>query len=290
MRLSSARILLLRIQCLLTLMLPILLLIIPTLGYSQVVIETFPHAKVVSEEVLSTTQNFELTMGPVKRINSLLRPESLLVVRGKKQAITLLSSKRRNAEEIFQHYLDQLSTGSEVLFQCIGRSCGPSTYWANRIYENALLYGPEQYQRYLFAKIDASQSDYLVIYIGQRATGQVYIQHEVIFSEVTEDQMNSILAETGRYILPQNIDEKLIGQIENVIASTQSQYVLVVHDKLLEGESFDRALGRTDELARQLKKRFNNQKTLSQIRFYGAGPISPLTGQLAERIELIKLR
>jgi len=284
----------------------ILFLMVPSFGFSQTSIETFPQSKIVSQDALSSTQRFELITGKVRRINSLLSPESVLVVMGEKQSKTLLSATRRNAEEIYQYYLDQLKTNAEVIFQCSGRDCGPSTYWANKVYQTSLLYGPEQYQRYIVAKVDTFQSYYLLIYIGQRATGQVYVQHEALFPEVLENQMQSTLAETYRHVLPWNFDEnfdesfdenydkkfdkKLIEQIENIVADTQSQYILVVHDKMREGESFDQALSRTEELADTLKKRFGHKETLSRLRFHGAGPISPLRDGPQGRVELIKLR
>ena len=159
-----------------------------------------------------------------------------------------------------------------------------------KVYQKALLYGPEQYQRYIIARVDTFQPYYLLIYIGQRATGQVYVQHEALFPEALENQMKSALAETYRYVLPWNIDEKLIEQIEKIVADTQSQYILVVHDKMREGESFDQALSRTEEQARTLKKRFGQKETLSRLRFHGAGPISPLRDGPAGRVELIKLK
>lgn len=268
----------------------ILLLMVPSFGFSETSIETFPQSKIVNQDPLSSTQSFELISGPVKRINSLLSPESKVLVEAKKLSKTLLSDDRRNAKSVFQYYQSQLETDAEVIFQCSGRSCGPSTYWANIVYKNALLYGPEQYQHYILARIGASQPYHLAIYIGQRATGQVYVQHDVFLAELpkaNESLMKSALAEVGRYVLPQVLDAKLIGLIENIVAGSDAQYLLVVHDKIGEGETFDQALSRTGELAMSLREIFNSEEVLSRLRFHGAGPISP--GQPPGRIEFIKL-
>lgn len=268
----------------------ILFLMMPSIGFSGTSFGSYPESEIVSEESLATNQTFELITGPVRRINSLLSPESKIFVTAKKRSRTLLSNTKRNAKEVYNYYLKALKSESEIIYQCNGRSCGPSTYWANIVYQKALIYGPEQYQHYLVARLNTSHPYYLVIYIGQRATGQVYIQQDELYLEVTESLMKSALTETGRFVLPQKLDEKWIEEIENIVVESQSQYLLVVHDKMKVGESFNQALKRTQTEALKLKDLFDRQQALSRLRFHGAGPVSPRVDEPAGRIELIKLQ
>jgi hypothetical protein len=231
--------------------------------------------------------------GPIKRTNSLLNPESSLLIQGRRQSHTLLGSQRRNVEAVYQYYLKQLDSKAEVIFQCVGRSCGPSTYWAHKVFKNASLYGPEQYQRYLVARMPGDV--YLTLYIAQRATGAVYFQHDLIWADVdvdiSEKQLSEIVREmqqNGRYVLSRDIDIELIGTIKNYLnANAGNNYGVVVHDEMRVGESVQQVIDRSVRTANSLKTKFS--KNSPNVTFHGVGPIAPIQGLNKKRIELILL-
>jgi len=68
-------------------------------------------------------------------------------------------------------YLEQLQGIGSLEFECKGRECGSSSYWANKIFKSAMLYGPEQFQSYAVFRTSAG---WWTVYIGQRATRKIY--------------------------------------------------------------------------------------------------------------------
>lgn len=57
-------------------------------------------------------------------------------------------SASRLAEEL---EADIKAHGYTVLFSCLGRDCGRAVQWANRVFQQRLLYGQENEQRYWIA-------------------------------------------------------------------------------------------------------------------------------------------
>ena len=85
----------------------------------------------------------------------------------------------REAFEMLAEWLLNKS-GSKVLFQCKGRSCGSSSQWASRVFERRLLYGRDDTQRYAAYQISESAGVWLVVYSSARSTNRQYIQTVLI--------------------------------------------------------------------------------------------------------------
>jgi hypothetical protein len=264
---------------------------LPQIGNAQTSIDYYPQSEVLMSQ--ESTQSHLIATGPIRRTNSLLNPESSLLIQGRRQSHTLLGSQRRNVEAIYQYYLKQLDAEAQVIFQCVGRSCGPSTYWANKVFENASLYGPEQYQRYLVARLP--KNNYLILYIAQRATGVVYFQHDLIWAESDidpdENHLTKIVREmkqNGRYVLSRDIDIELIEIINSYLsANAAKNYGLVVHDEMMVGESVQQVIERSVRAASSLNRKFPQNPP--NLTFHGVGPIVPIQGLDKERIELVLL-
>lgn len=265
--------------------------VLPLIGVAEISIDYYPQSEVLKSE--ESAQSYRVATGPIKRTNSLLNPESFLLIQGRRQSHTLLGSQRRNVEAVYQYYLKQIDSKAEVIFQCVGRSCGPSTYWAHKLFENASLYGPEQYQRYLVARMPGDV--YLILYIAQRATGVVYFQHDLIWADSDVDdgekQLSEIVGEmqqNGRYVLSRDIDIELIGMIKNYLsANAGNNYGVVVHDEMRVGESTQQVIDRSVRAANALKAKFSQNSP--NVTFHGVGPIAPIQGLNKKRIELILL-
>lgn len=66
-----------------------------------------------------------------------------------------------------------------------GRGCGSSNYWANEIFDNRILYGPVQNQRYLAATFETgvpgdSQIGYAALYVVRRANQRLYAHLDLL--------------------------------------------------------------------------------------------------------------
>ena len=137
----------------------------------------FPAAELVEEEIQDDVASHLIVLGALEKINHELEPENSEVRNGKKSSWTYYLPQARRTREVRQFYLPQLDSLGRIAFECSGRTCGSSTYWANRIFERAILYGPEQFQHFVIVEL-ADNSGYLSVYIGQRATRKIYVHIE----------------------------------------------------------------------------------------------------------------
>ena len=65
--------------------------------------------------------------------------------------------------------------GVATLFQCEGRDCGRSVQWANRVFEQRLLYGQDNDQRYWVGESTAGEPVLYVAYSAYRTEGRQYL-------------------------------------------------------------------------------------------------------------------
>lgn len=69
-----------------------------------------------------------------------------------------------------------------LLYACDARACGSSVQWANRIFDNRILYGTEASQRYrVYALSEGEQpSAWLVLYASARTSSRQHIHAEIL--------------------------------------------------------------------------------------------------------------
>jgi len=148
----------------------------------------FPSSELVEQKTTESMSHL-VVLGALEKVNHELQPEKSILVPGRKDASTWYLPEARRTKQVAEHFKSELIESANILFECQGRSCGSSSYWANKLFERAILYGPEQYQHYLIAQRSVPQhslsqqkaeGDYIVIYIGERATRKIYVHIEYI--------------------------------------------------------------------------------------------------------------
>ncbi|MEM7279819.1 MAG: DUF4892 domain-containing protein [Pseudomonadota bacterium] len=132
-------------------------------------------AELVDERFESEVVSHEVVLGSLEMINRQLTPEDSTWVRGTRIGYTYFLPDARDTQVVMDDILTQLSELGELAFQCEGRGCGSSNYWANRIFDQAILYGPVRYQRYTAVKLN-DDTGYVVVYVGMRATRKIYVK------------------------------------------------------------------------------------------------------------------
>jgi len=120
-----------------------------------------------------------IVLGALEKVNHELEPEQLTMLAGRKSSRTYYLPLARRTKEVSTFYRGQLVLQGELTFECYGRSCGSSSYWANHILGQAILYGPEQFQHYQVYELP-DEGGYLAVYVGQRATRKIYVHVESI--------------------------------------------------------------------------------------------------------------
>ena len=148
----------------------------------------FPFSELVEQKTTESMSHL-VVLGALEKVNHELQPEKSILVSGRKDASTWYLPEARTTKQVAEHFKSELVESANILFECQGRSCGSSSYWANKHFERAIIYGPEQYQHYLIAQRSVSEpsipqqieeGDYVVIYIGERATRKIYVHIEYI--------------------------------------------------------------------------------------------------------------
>ena len=129
----------------------------------------YPGSELVDESAEREDGSHQVVLGKLRKVNNVLLPERAETVRGVKSTRTYYLPEARRTEDVGEYFSLQLGGLGEIVFECKGRTCGSSSYWANKVFKQSILYGPEQHQRYYVARLEGGTS-YLVVYVGQRAT------------------------------------------------------------------------------------------------------------------------
>lgn len=264
---------------------------------SAVTIELFPGSKQVGSTKVDELSIHLLITGQVKRTRGQVVPESSDYVRGIKTSETFEIVDVRQSEAISQFFQEQLQSRGQILFECIGRDCGPSNYWANSVFKESILYGPTEDQHYMFGKLNGYDGEYVVIYLAQRATGRRYVRIELISDVVGSRLVDSRLVGSAlrlqnRFVIESETNQAVLQAIRDVVNSGDGKMLaLVAHNRLQSNETLEAAQARSKEKAMSLIAVLEEMGTdAGKLIAIGAGPISPINRSSQQRLELVLLQ
>ena len=260
-------------------------------------IQAYPGSSSVTSSTSSKIEVHRLVTGEVKRVNGQNEPESADFVSGKKSSAVYEILNVGRSEDIAKHFKDQIQNQGQILFECQGRRCGASNYWANTVFGQSVLYGPTEDQHYLLGKLGGNRGDYVVVYLAKRATGKRYAYIESITDTGSETLIDRRLIASSlrlqkRFVINDVNDEALLRAIREVVNDAAFfELALVAHNSLLPNESIEaakkRSKSRADEVRVQLEEMGADSRKLTTE---GAGPISPIDRENSQRIELVLIR
>ncbi|EWC42494.1 DUF4892 domain-containing protein [Pseudomonas stutzeri] len=164
----------------------------------------------------------------VRRISGKLRMAAQVTASGQLTTITYqLPASHTGIEAFSQARTDLLRQGAELLYWCEGRECGSSSLWANSIFGQSKLYGPEGQQAYLLARLPGVDGSLMALYGITRGSGRPYLHVEQLqpdqpLTEVlpTAATLLRQLRSTGELRLPRLADEPTAewgGVLANVL-------------------------------------------------------------------------
>ena len=118
--------------------------------------------------------------GSISRISGRLRMDPAIEVGGRLTALTWELPDERHLGEVFARArLDLLERGARLLYWCEGRDCGSSSLWANSVFGNARLYGPDNQQGYMLLRLAEPDADSLLaLYMITRGNRRAYLHAE----------------------------------------------------------------------------------------------------------------
>lgn len=144
--------------------------------------DRFPHAEVVyhaSEPVLDHV----VGLGPMQKVRGDWRLEDSERLTGQLTRYTWRIVDGFSSRSLFDDATTEVEAlpGSELLYACEARSCGGSVQWANRVFNQRVLYGTESSQRYrVYALRDGEQEQRLVMYASARTSDRQYLHMELL--------------------------------------------------------------------------------------------------------------
>lgn len=143
----------------------------------------FAHAQIISFSSQTDAERV-YPLSPLHRVSNQLRIDQSVEVVGQLTALTYELPAGRTAREAFtQARMSLLDNGAQALFWCEGRECGSSSQWANAIFGNARLYGPDDQQDYLLVRLDGAASESLIALYGvTRGNRRAYLHVEQLDS------------------------------------------------------------------------------------------------------------
>ncbi|GAB3389556.1 DUF4892 domain-containing protein [Azotobacter armeniacus] len=142
------------------------------------VLPRYPNAEIVAFRQGDAERSYPL--GGIRRISGRLRYEREVLVEGALTAATYRLPVGHAAAEAFTRAREVLlGQGAELLYWCDGRECGSSSLWANTVFGNARLYGPDERQAYALLRLAAPRRDSLLaLYAITRGNRRDYLHAE----------------------------------------------------------------------------------------------------------------
>ncbi len=137
------------------------------------------HAEIVDYRDVANLER-RYPQGEVRRISGQLRLEREVLAEGRLRALTYRLPEGHVPEEALAKARSTLlDQGAQLLYWCQGRECGSSSLWANAVFDNAKLYGPDEKQSYLLLRLaEPNANSLLALYGITRGNRRVYLQVE----------------------------------------------------------------------------------------------------------------
>ena len=264
----------------------------------------FPESRVVDYN-FERDVNYRLVLGNLRRVGGRVVPEEAQRMRGNLTRLTYEISDGYSGNDVYRFFREQAeSRGYSELFSCTGRACGNSNHWANEVFDNRSLYGPERNQFYLALGLGRSEqpASYAAVYIITRANRRL-LAHVEILEDSTREIPQTVrvagaqLQTSGALQIPElefDRSDRLVAdagldQIARLLEENEALRVYVVAH--LQGQdSLERLLERSQARAEEVRsaliaRGIDEQRLIAR----GVGPLSPLcsTDNCAERIELV---
>lgn len=148
----------------------------------ELAIEHDPTAELYEAYVGDEYGRHMIPLGALEIIEHELVPEKSTSVLGRRAFETYYLPDARRTQAVADYYREQLLTLGQLQYECSGRTCGRSSFWANTVFDQRIINGPQQYQHYFIVELESS-GELLMFYIGQRATRKIYVHVELISPE-----------------------------------------------------------------------------------------------------------
>ena len=267
----------------------------------------FPDSEMTSLEFVEDT-NYRLILSSLQRTRGLVSSENSEMLRGDITKIIYEIAPEFTGQDVFEYFNNEATDRNyKNLFSCSGRECGSSNYWANDVFGNRVLYGPERNQYYsVFETAIEGREDFVVMYIITRGNRRVYVYFEFIEPDGTQSRidifdsdrlMTELQAE--RSVVLNNIEfendlrltrDSDVSYLISLLEKNPSLKFYLVGHLYQEGVKSEDLISRSDQRANVLRQALLDRGIdREQIQAYGVGPFAPNCGaeRCTDRVELV---
>ena len=267
----------------------------------------FPDSEITDIEFVEDV-NYRLVLSSLQRTRGLVSSEASERIRGDVTKIIYEVSNEFSGQDVYDYFREQIQRQSYTeLFTCVGRECGSSNYWANDVFRNRVLYGPERNQFYLAFRAgpEAELSPHMALYIITRGNRRLYAYFEVVEIGGTETRIDivdttdliSTLESQSSIVIPGISFEDDLGLTDNsdltstvnlLQADPSLRVYLVVH--LSGDEDVDALIQRSQQRSNVLRQLLIGRGIDgNRIIAKGVGPLAPScnVSVCGDRVELV---
>ena len=257
--------------------------------------DRYPQSRIVSYSADAEPQAHEFIVSHVEKIRRELRVEEQVRVNAREIRAIYEVAAGTPLDDVIRHYTRTLPA-DDVLFSCRGRDCGRSAQWANQVFGEATLLGPDAGQFYLAGK---RAEGLLSVYVIERGNRRINVLLRLL---VTSDDVAiqsgsrivDALGSKGHVIvngvLP-NLDGTLPARAKGVLESVRphleklrEKEVYVVCHLYAPGE-VSGVIKRSQSCAEQVVGLLALSAGPALVPF-GAGPLLPRSDRVG-RVELV---
>jgi hypothetical protein len=250
-------------------------------------LQPYPGIQQVASAEDEGSSSRRLMLGSLKKIKNVLEPEKVDYVVGSRSSRTFYAPDERRTDVVLNFYRDQLIEIGDILFECTGRKCGSSNYWANSVFSQSILYGPEQFQHYLLVKLTGT-GNYVAVYVAMRGTKKLYIHIEHTISSA-QDIGAQLLAQ-GRYVFDSSDPGTIAQSLTALLEGSELSIQLVIHQAITEARSVEELIALTQTRAEKIRETvMANGIASARIEVSGLGPLAPSNQYGANRVEVLLL-
>ena len=142
-------------------------------------VDAFPHTTRI-EYAQSEVFDHEVGLGAIQKIRGEWHFKDSERLSGTLRRYTWLMGNGFSSAEVMSELVDSAVAvdGVSELFSCDGRACGRAVQWANRVFNERVLYGREDLQRYRVFAVQGPPEARLLVYSAERTPDRQYVHAE----------------------------------------------------------------------------------------------------------------
>ena len=219
------------------------LLFVATTASGADILKDYPNARLERSEQ-EVRQNHPVIVNRMKKVNGVVTSDDARWLEGTLTRKLYQLPQGQGSQSGLDFFADQFrGLGVKELFSCQSFSCGESNFWANDIFNIALLYGQNRQQHYF---IGEKLGTYYSVYSVRRGNGRIYALVDVFRSQnnnrpedISLDQLtrrgfhdlyisgpiaDSAALERLQELLQKNGDINLVLQVQGILPGNLQEY------------------------------------------------------------------